>query len=144
MGATTRGDLGNRVYFLVLHISQLLRQRLGYARLYWIDQLGLKKAGDVLEGIMGLQYLGQPWDPTGIVSRVSINVYVMWCSPELMNQWNYDDLAEAMYSGMNLHSIVDDFRYRIHVAKVTKKTSIALTISPFTGLKCAADVMSFL
>ena len=144
MGATARGDLGNRTYKLVLHVAQLLRQRLGYARLYQIDQLGVEKAGDVLEGIMGLQYLGQPWDPTGIVSRVSINVERMWCFPELLNQWNYDYLAEAMYSGMNLHSIVDDFRYRIHVAKVTKKTSIALTIACVVGLRCAAYVNSFL
>ena len=144
MGATTRGDLGNRTYKLVLHVAQLLRQRLGYQRLYQINQLNAEKAGDVLEGIMGLEHMGYNWDPEHIVSDVSINVYSMWCSPELMNQWNYDYLAEAMYSGMDLNSIVDDCRYQIHVAKVANKTNIVLTIRPFVGLKCAAYVMSFL
>ena len=144
MGATTRGDLGNRTYKLVVHVAQLLRQRLGYERLYEIDQLSAEKAGDVLEGIMGLQHMGYNWDPTHVVSDVSINVYSMWCSPRLMNQWNYDYLAEAMYSGMDLNSIVDDCRYQIHVAKVTKTTGIPLTFRSVVGLRCAAYVNSFL
>ena len=53
-------------------------------------------------------------------------------------------LPKLLYRGMNLHSIVDDFRYRIHVAKVTKKTGIALTIRSVVGLRCVAYVNSFL
>ena len=48
LGATTRSDLGNRTYKLVVHVTQLLRQRLGLERLYQIDQLCVEKAGDVV------------------------------------------------------------------------------------------------
>ena len=48
-GATARGDLGNRTYKLVVEITHLMREKLGYDRLYQISQLNDEAAGDVLE-----------------------------------------------------------------------------------------------
>ena len=144
MGATARGDLGNRTYKLVVELAQLTRQRLGYNRLYQMDQLSYESTGDVLEGIMGLQEMGHNWDPTRIVSEVSIFVYHLWDTPQLGNQWNLSTVANAMYFLMYFHNIMEDLRSQSHVAKVAKKTGILLSIGRTVGFRCADYVYSFL
>ena len=143
-GVTAEGDLGNRTYKLVVEIAQVMRQRLGYRRLYEMDQLNHEKAGDVLEGIMGLQEIRHDWDPTYIVSEVSIAVYDLWNTPQLVNQWDPRAVAGAMYPLMDLESFIDDLRYQSQVAKVAKKTGILLSIGRAVGFRCAYYVYSFL
>ena len=60
-GATAQGDLGNRVYKMVVDIAQLMRKDLRLAPLWDLDTLNMESKGDVLEGIMGLQWLGLGW-----------------------------------------------------------------------------------
>ena len=119
-------------------------QRLGYDRLYQLDQLNIESAGDVLEGIMGLQEMRQDWDPTYIVSEVSISVYDLWDTPQLVNQWDLRTVANAMYFLMDLNNIIEDLRYQSHVAKVAQKTGIKLSIGRVLGFRCASYVYSFL
>ena len=144
MGATARGDLGNRCYKLVVELAQLMRERLGYNRLYQMDQLSYQSAGDVLEGIMGLQEIRHDWDPTYIVSEVSIYVYRLWDTPQLVNQWDPRAVAGAMYRLMDLESFIYDLSYQSQVAKVAKKIGILLSIGRAVGFRCADYVYSFL
>ena len=144
MGATARGDLGNRTYKVVVELSQLMLQRLGYDRLYQLDQLNVESAGDVLEGIMGLQAISRDWDPTYIVSEVSIFVYDLWSTTPLRNQWDLGTVANAMYRLMDLNSIIEDLRYQSHVAKVAQKTGIKLSIQCAVGFWMADYVYRFL
>ena len=143
-GVTEEGDLGNHVYTLVLEVAQLQRQRLGYRRLYQIDQFNLESKGDVLEGIMALQAMGMNWDPTGVVSEVCIMVKNFWNTTQLNNQWNMDALANTMYTHMDLDSIKDEFAYQTHTAKVAAKMNIALSIGRAVGFRAATRVYSFL
>ena len=142
-GVTAEGDLGNRCYKLVVEIAQLMRERLGSERLHNLDPLNCESAGDVLEGIMGLQAMGYNWDPTFIVSDVSIAVHHLWNTPQLQNQWDMRTVAAAMYDLMNLYSMDEDRLYRIHVANLAKQIGIKLTIGCVVGFRCASIVYSF-
>ena len=93
---------------------------------------------------MGLQHLGYNYDPEYIVSDLSIEVYNLWNNPVLIDEWDLQYLADFLYEDMDLNSIVEDCRYRDHVAKVTKKIDIALTIRSFIGFRCAVHVRNFL
>ena len=143
-GVTANGDLGNRAYKLVVEIAQYMRIKLGYERLHVIEQLNCESAGDVLEGIMGLQEMGQNWDPTYIVSEVSIAVHGLWNTPQLQNEWDLRTVAAAMYDLMNLYNMDEDRRYRIYVTKQAKQTGMKLSIGRVVGFKCAFIVYSFL
>ena len=143
-GVTAEGDLGNRCYKLVVEIAQLIRERLGSERLYNLDQFNSESAGDVLEAIMGLQAMGHNLDPTHIVSEVSISVYDLWCTPQLVNQWDLSTVANAMYRLMDLNSIIEDLSYQSHVAKVAEKTGIQLSIGRALGFRMADYVYRFL
>ena len=93
---------------------------------------------------MGLQEIRHDWDPTYIVSEVSIAVYDLWNTPQLVNQWDPRAVAGAMYPLMDLESFIDDLRYQSQVAKVAKKTGILLSIGRAVGFRCAYYVYSFL
>jgi len=142
-GATAQGDLGNRVYYLVVRLCMQMRVALGAPCLHTIVRMNVEHTGDVLEGIMGLQALGSNWDPTGIVSEVSIAVHNAWNSPNLEHVWDMGRLTNTIYTTMGLDSIKDEIRYNIHVAKVTARTTIALTIGRVCGFKAASLVYSF-
>ena len=144
VGFTAEGDLGNRTYKLVVEIAQVMRQRLGYRRLYEMDQLNHEKAGDVLEGIMGLQALGHNWDPEGTVSEVSIAVRNLWNSPALRNEWDLGLVANTMYGTMRLDSIRDDMHYQAQMARIAQKGAVKLSIGRAVGFRCAVLVVTFL
>ena len=143
-GVTAQGDLGNRTYRMVVEIAQLMRERLGYNRLYQLDQLNNEKSGDVLESIMGLQEMGFGWDPEGKVSEVSIAVRDLWDTHALASQWDMRGVSNTMYRIMGLDSIKEDIRYQAHMAKIAQKGIVKLSIGLAVGLRCAARVASFL
>ena len=133
----------NRCYKLVIEIAQVMRENLGSERLRNLDSLNCESAGDLLEGIMGQQAMGYIWDPTFIVSDVSIAVHHLWNTPQLQNQWDMRTVAAAMYDLMNLYSMDEDRLYRIHVANLAKQIGIKLTIGCVVGFRCASIVYSF-
>ena len=93
---------------------------------------------------MGLQEMGQNWDPTYIVSEVSIAVHRLWNTPQLQNEWDLRTVAAAMYDLMNLYNMDEDRHYRIYVTKQAKQTGIKLSIGRVVGFRCAFIVYSFL
>ena len=133
----------NRCYKLVVEIAQVMRERLGSERLHNLDSLNCESAGDLLEGIMGVQAMGYIWDPTFIVSDVSIAVHDLWNTPQLQNQWDMRTVAAAMYDLMNLYSMDEDRLYRIHVANLAKQIGIKLSIGCVVGFRCASLVYSY-
>jgi len=143
-GVTDEGDLGNRVYGRVVDLAQMQRQRLGYSRLYQLDQFNDESKGDVLEGIMGLHTMGYNWDPTGLVSEVCINVNNLWNTPELRHQWNTNDVVRTMYTTMQLDSIVDEIAYQTNTNKVLLKTTVALSVGRALGFRISSFVYRFL
>ena len=84
------------------------------------------------------------WDPTYIVSEVSIAVHRFWNTPQVENEWDLRTVAAAMYDLMNLYNMDEDRRYRIYVTKQAKQTGIKLSIGRVVGFRCAFIVYSFL
>ena len=59
-------------------------------------------------------------------------------------EWSYNLPCQSYVYLHGPQHVVEDCRYRVHVAKVAKKTSIVLTIACVVGLRCAACVNNFL
>ena len=120
-GATEEGDL-------VVDLAQHFRVMLGYNRLYFLEGLNNESKGDVLEGIMGLEWMRPgEYDPDNTVSRTSTMVRNMWNTPNLINNW--DMQAHAM----RFHTMQPQLDYERQIAKIALKTDIMLTISCFIG-----------
>ena len=145
-GATALGDLGNMVYSLVVTLAQFFRERLGSERLWLLDQLNSESQGDVLEGIMGLEFLNPGvYDPDSIVSRTSIAVYEMWNTPAYFNDWYMPDLAKGMYESLGLNVVVkDQLDQERFVANKALMLDFKLTIFRVMRHDCASCVYTFL
>ena len=144
-GVTALGDLGNRVYALVVKIAQLLRERLGSERLWLLDTLNFESQGDVLEGIMGLEFhTPGAYDPDSTVSTASIAVYDMWHDPTYCNLWVMCDLAKGMYDSLGLNAVKDQIDHKRFVANKAVMIDIRLTIVFVIGHRCAFCVYKFL
>ena len=99
----------------------------------------------MLEGILGLRRLGAPgWDPTGVVSEVSIATRDLWSNPMLEGQRNLRTVAGQLYQHMRLDSIIDQHAYDSYAAKIAQKTSLALSIGCKVGFWCDSLVYEFL
>ena len=83
-GATTvYGDVGNRAYSVVVDLCLHFRRILGLPELWTISSLGTEKKGDILEGVMGLEYLhpSTGWEAYADAADVlSAWVYAKWTS----------------------------------------------------------------
>ena len=93
---------------------------------------------------MGLQEMGCNWDPTFIVSEVSIAVYHLWNIPRLKTEWDMRTVAIAMYDLLNLYTMDEDRLYRIQVTKLAKQVGIKLSIGRVIGFRCPSVVYRFL
>jgi hypothetical protein len=122
-GATTRyGDVGNKVYAVVIHLLLSLRDRLRQPSLDTISWLNIQKQGDILEGIMGLKLLF-PSNATfqrygGAADVLSAWAYETWNEPVNFNVRDQPDVVDILWRKVQwdwLHNIEESQRQE-HIA----------------------------
>ena len=104
-GATERyGDLSNKVYTVLIDLLLRLRRYLNEPAPYNLCGLGNEKKGDVIEGIMGVRYLGLGNAILDTYARqaddLSCWVYETWnANPHI---WSCNDMSDILWDSPDL------------------------------------------
>ena len=86
-GETHIGNLCNKVYAVILHTCLAYRTRQGGSTLTYISRLGLKKSGDVMQGMMGLSKM-HPDDQGWRRCLDDIDCLCVWLHRKFTEEWH--------------------------------------------------------
>ena len=151
-GATQRyGDVSNKVYTVLIDLLLRLRRHRNQPYLNNVCGLGTEKKGDVIEGIMGVRYLGLGDETLDMYAshadELSCWVYETWnANPHIWSSydmanilWNSDDLdwlRQKETLSLQLHTQSQRLHRRMikHVLKQKlPQTLIDCVIQDFVG-----------
>ena len=124
-----KGDMGNHVYYQVIQTAIAMRKQYDYPDLETIPYLNPESAGDVLEGILGLDALGHiPMEKQRrCIEAACIGVEHFWTN-SLPQAWNTVRISLAVLSQPHFHvelklqpSDEKRHQYQAHLARVCSK-----------------------